>query len=67
VAKRLGVDGLLISGEHLERKRSYCDNWIPSGKLFQLSSRIFESTSALVVHGDVKSKLAEGTYANWFP
>ena len=67
MAKRLGVDGLLISGEHLERKRSNCDNWIPSGKLLQRSSRIFESTSALDVHADVKSKLAEGNYANWFP
>src|SRR5215469_9127591 len=40
--------------EHLERKRSNCDNRLRSDKHLQLSCRIFESTSALVVHADMR-------------
>jgi hypothetical protein len=62
----------------LQRKRSHYDKRLRSDKLRHVGCRTFASgergfdvflvsTSALVVHADMREELTEGHYAHWFP
>ena len=61
--------GLELTGftDVAEIKRSNRDNRLSSDKRRHLRCRTFESTSALVVHADVRCEFAEDNDANWFP